>query len=68
MHVSLDVHNGFDSHDGHNSHGKFLSPGQAGKGLILSEDLLLADASMTTKRMELFSAKEDVTVTLEAYD
>ena len=46
MHVSLDVHNGFDSHDGHNSHDKFLIPGQAGKDLILPEDLLLADTSM----------------------
>ena len=67
-HDGFDGQYGHDSQDGHNSHDKFLIPGQAGKGLILSEDLLLADASMTTKRMELFSAKEDVTVTLEAYD
>ena len=46
MHVSLEVHDSFDSHDGHNSLDKFLIPGQAGKGLILSEDFLLADASM----------------------
>ena len=46
MHISLEVHNGFDSHDGHDSHNKFLIPGQAGKGLILLEDHLLADTSM----------------------
>ena len=46
MHVSLEVHNGFDSHDSYDSHDKFLISGQAGKGLILSEDLLLTDASM----------------------
>ena len=41
--VGLD---GFDSQDGHNSHDKFNTPGQAGKGLIIPKDLLLADASM----------------------
>ena len=46
MHISLEVYNDFDSHDGHDSHNKFLISGQAGKGLILSKDLLLADASM----------------------
>ena len=46
MHISLEIHNGFDSYDGHNSHNKFLIHGQAKKGLILSEDFLLADASM----------------------
>ena len=46
MYVGLDVHNCFDSHDGHNSHNKFSVFGQAGKGLILPEGLLLADASM----------------------
>ena len=46
MHDSLDVHNSFDSHDGHDSHDKFSIPGQARKGLILPEDLMLADTSM----------------------
>ena len=36
----------FDSQYGGDSHDKFNAPGQAGKGLILPEDLLLADASM----------------------
>ena len=45
MHVGLDVHNCFDSYNGHDSHNKFSVPGQARKGLILREDLLLADAS-----------------------
>ena len=44
--VSFDSHNRFDSYDGHDSHDKFSNPGQAGKGLILPEDLLLADTSM----------------------
>ena len=68
MHVSLDVHNGFDSHNSHDSHDKFNALGQAGKGLIIPEDLLSADASMTTKWMELFDPKKLVTMTLEAYD
>ena len=34
------------SYDGHDSHNKFSIPGQDGKGLILSEDLLLVDASI----------------------
>ena len=39
-------HAGFNDQYGHDSHDKFNTPGQAGKGLIISEDLLLADASM----------------------
>ena len=33
-------------HVGFDGHGRSYAPRQAGKGLILSEDLLLADASM----------------------
>ena len=41
---------------------------QAGKGLILLEDFLSADASMTTKRIELFDRKGLLAVALGAYD
>ena len=43
---SHNSHNGFDNQYGHNSHNKFNASGQAGKGLILPKDLLLADISM----------------------
>ena len=46
MHGSLDAYSSFDRYDGHDSHDKFSIPRQAGKGLILPKNLLLADASM----------------------
>ena len=46
MNVGFDGQYGHNSQDGHNSHDNFNAPGQAGKGLIIPEDLLLADASM----------------------
>ena len=36
----------FNSQNGQNSHDKLNAPGQAGKGMIYPEDLLLADAIM----------------------
>ena len=44
--VMTAMYNGFDSHNGHDSHEKFNALGQAEKGLIILEDLLLADTSM----------------------
>ena len=37
---------GFNDQYGHDSHDKFTASGQTGKGLIIPEDLLLADASI----------------------
>ena len=44
------------------------APRQAGKSLIIPEEFLLADASMTAKRIELFNPKELLAVALGAYD
>ena len=59
---------GFDGLYSHDSHDKFNALGLARKSLIIPEDLLSADASMTTKRMELFDLKEFLAVALGAYD
>ena len=59
---------GFDGQYGHDSHDKFNAHGQAKKGSIIPEDLLLADTSMTTKQMEFFDPKRLLAMALRAYD
>ena len=39
------IYDSFDSYHDYNSHHKFNAPGQAGKSLIILENLLLVDAS-----------------------
>ena len=46
MNVGFNGQYGHDSQYGYNIHNKFNAPGQAGKGLVIPEDLLLADASI----------------------
>ena len=46
MYDGFHSHDGFDNYNGHDSNNKFSAPRQVRKGLVLLEDLLLADVSM----------------------
>ena len=45
-HDGFKSHDSFDSHNGHYNYNKFIAFKEAGKGLILSKDFCLADASI----------------------